>query len=156
MLGMKTRFLVVTGVIFIVFLYFFTRKPPTDRFLGKLAIPDMENLSFNLYQENAWDMATAIDFELVNQNDSLLVKRCFLTGTHNYEKDTRFFHAGSFDSIVYLAYGDSKEVEVLFDLKKNQAPCFCTNAYDPRNYQRADSLLRVLQKANPQLRASWH
>lgn len=74
--------------------------------IGKKKVEGSGNLYVNIYQLDEFDNVTPINFEVVNDKDSIILPRKFLTGTDISINDQTIenFQAFLHDSIFYLCY----------------------------------------------------
>jgi hypothetical protein len=71
---------------------------------GEKNVVGSRDLRVRIYQENKFDKVTAIEFELVNDKDSILIPASYLTGTDMAHETIDRYYAGVHDSIFYLCY----------------------------------------------------
>lgn len=125
------------------------------RELGRLKVAGIEGVYFKLYQENDLDYVQAIEYEIINEKDSIVSRRCFLTGTEDYNTGITSFTAGCHDSIIYLCYNDPLEVDALFDLKTGKGTE--VNYADINDYYKdVNILFKNLQTYDSRLTANWN
>ena len=91
-----------------------------ERFLGKKKIEGTENLYIRFYQTDEFDMATPLDYEVVDHKDSVVIHKTFLVGTHDKEEDTNSLYAKVYDSILYISYIKPNQVWKVRDLKSGK------------------------------------
>jgi len=126
------------------------------RIVGKLSIEGVDNLYFRIYQYDEFDSATALRFDVVDENDSVKVRQHFFTGTHDYVNDLEHFTAACHDSIVYMTYGNPEIIFAVYDLKSQWCyPQGTTGENYNDKFRKADILISRLQKHNPKLRANY-
>ena len=73
-------------------------------FEGEKKVVGSRDLIVRIYQEDKFDKVTAIEFELVNDKDSVLIPANYLTGTDMAHEAIDRYYAGLHDSIFYLCY----------------------------------------------------
>jgi hypothetical protein len=71
---------------------------------GEKRVVGSRDLIVRIYQEDKFDKVTAINFELVNAKDSVLIPAHYLTGTDMAHEAIDRYYAGVHDSIFYLCY----------------------------------------------------
>ncbi|MFD2717111.1 hypothetical protein ACFST9_00190 [Hymenobacter monticola] len=71
---------------------------------GEKKVVGAQDLIVRIYQEDKFDNVTAIEFELVNDKDSILIPANYLTGTDMAHETIDRYYAGLHDSIFYLCY----------------------------------------------------
>lgn len=96
-----------------------TQSTDEERFLGKKKIEGTENLYIKFYQTDEFDMATPLDYEVVDYKDSTVVRKTFLVGTHDKEEGTNSLYARVYDSILYISYIKPNQVWKVLDLKSS-------------------------------------
>lgn len=122
------------------------------KYFGKLPVKNTEGLYyFNLYQDQEFDHAVAIYYEIVDQNDIVLHGPKFLIETNDFNtRKTNDFIADLYDSIIYLTFLDSNLIYAIYDLKTNKA-------IDLTNLLNRDTLLEIkIKEKNPQLKFLWY
>ncbi|MCB0526582.1 MAG: hypothetical protein R3A50_00095 [Saprospiraceae bacterium] len=125
-----------------------------DRYLGKIAAPNSRSINFKVYQSDEFEQFTALTCEIVDKNDSLIKFRTYLCGTDLYERDTKNFYPGEFDSIIYLAYFHPNEIVAIYDLRNHKGyPFDGRNDEQVRNF--GDSLVKRAQTLNKDLVGYW-
>jgi len=72
--------------------------------MGEKKVVGSRDLVVKIYQEDKFDKVTAINFELVNEKDSILIPEVFLTGTDETQEKIERFYPALHDSIFYLCY----------------------------------------------------
>ena len=65
------------------------------------------------------------------------------------------FHAESYDSIVYLTYGDTNTVYAVFDLKTFRGYPNLSGSWQ-NDIIIGDKLMKDLKKHNPKLHGAWN
>lgn len=97
------------------------RDTDEDRLLGKKKIEGTGNLYVKFYQTDEFDMATPLDYEVVNDKDSIVFSKTFLVGTHDKEENANFLYAKVYDSILYVSYIKPNKVWKVKDLKSGKS-----------------------------------
>ena len=124
-------------------------------FLGKVYVSDFPDAFFTIYSSRNFDYTNCISCEFFVNDSNQLMKMRFISGTLDYERDTRNIYTGMYDSIVYLAYGSPFEVYVLIDLKTEKV--YPSNwGRDNLTYVRSDSILNKIKNFNDSLYGSWN
>jgi hypothetical protein len=136
---------------FILLLSFFSCSDD-EKYLGKVPVNGMTNVYFKIYQEESFDNNVAITFEIADAKDRKIYGPHFLCGTSDFDReDTKEFYAGSYDSIIYLAFGDSNLVYEMYDLRTGKHAFQFSG--DTQNMDRG--IEERLLKFDPRLRPDW-
>jgi hypothetical protein len=133
----------------ILLLFTACNSSENPRFLGKLAIKNIPDKFFRLYQEDKFDSSVPIYFEIVDNQDRVLYPINFLIGTSDFDRhDTKDFFTGTYDSIIYLSFINPDDIYAMYDLKSQQVyPCYSS---DTLNIEK--QFLERLKKSNPNLK----
>ncbi len=75
-----------------------------DEYIGEKKIINKEDWRIKIYQEDKFDSATPISYQIIDKNDSLIAGKYFLIGTTDKLKDVDRFYAKIQDSIFYVCY----------------------------------------------------
>jgi len=111
----------------------------------------------NIYQEDEFDFVTALKYEIVDSEKNLVLVKSQLVGTEDDITNLNDFKASSFDSIMYLTWGNENEIYAVYDLKSGKGyPKSKLNEDWKLKFQNADNLVNELKKNNPNLIANWN
>ena len=119
-------------------------------------IINKEDWRIKLYQLDKFEMLTPVDYEIVNENDSIILGRHRLTGAENLQ-DVDKFYAKIQDSIFYVCYpypevvaikhisnlNGSNQWELIKKLQKHDAFLYLFDGYVVDKY--LDSLNQKVQ-----------
>ncbi len=106
-------------------------------FIGEKKIINKEEWKVKFYQLDKFEMLAPVDYEVVNESDSLILERAWLTGADANLQSVDKFYAKIQDSILYICYPYPK-VEAIKHL---------SNLNDANQWD----LLKELQKYDPSL-----
>lgn len=123
---------------------------------GEKKIINKEDWRIKLYQLDKFEMLTPVDYEIVNENDSIILGRHRLTGAENLQ-DVDKFYAKIQDSIFYVCYpypevvaikhisnlNGSNQWELIKKLQKHDAFLYLFDGYVVDKY--LDSLNQKVQ-----------
>lgn len=123
-------------------------------FLGKIPVEKIDNIYIKLYQEREIDSNLAVEYEVFYKDDSIISRKCFLFGTADYLKNANLFKVFSSDSIIFMTYHDSTEVNMILDLKSMKGNKCHYDDFTNFIMDR-DSLFDVLKNKYPYLKANW-
>ena len=127
-----------------------------ERKIGELKVNGMKNIFVNIYQKDEFDSATPLYYEITKSEKDTILKKTHLIGTHDHITDLNDFKAKSFDSIVYLTWGNENEIYAVYDLKSGQGyPKSKLNENWKLRFENADNLINELKEKNPNLIANW-
>ncbi|PHR94009.1 MAG: hypothetical protein COA80_12910 [Leeuwenhoekiella sp.] len=128
-----------------------------ERRIGQLEISGIDNVFMNIYQEDEFDFATALKYEITDSEKNLILEKSNLIGTSEHITDLYDFKAKSFDSIIYLTWGNENEIYAIYDLKSGKGyPKSQLNENWKLQFQNADSLVNKMKEKNPNLNANWN
>jgi len=128
-----------------------------ERKIGQLKVNGIENVFVNIYQEDEFDFVTALKYEIVDSEKNLILVKSQLVGTEDHITNLNDFRASSFDSIMYLTWGNENEIYAVYDLKSGKGyPKSKLNEDWKLKFQNADNLVNELKKNNPNLIANWN
>ena len=113
----------------------------------------VNDIFINIFQEDEFDYATALSYEIVDNNDSIILRKSFLIWTLDGESYLKSFTANSYDSIIYLTYPDPMKIYAVFDLKSKRG---YPNGIRNNDYEKGEQLFKRLQSFNPNFRAGWN
>ncbi|NEN24155.1 hypothetical protein G3O08_11645 [Cryomorpha ignava] len=106
--------------------------------IGQKRVEGSENLQVKFFQLDVFEHISPIDFELLNENDSVLIHREYLTGETPMMESVDKFSPFLYDSIFYICYPYPKVLAIHhLDISKSQMP--------------RDTLLRKLRKHDRKL-----
>ena len=124
--------------------------------IGKLPVEGLKDIYINLSQEDQFDSATAIYYEIVGNKNHVILKKYHLTGTHDYESDLTNFTANSHDSIIYLTYLEPNKVFAVYDLKTGKGYPHGSTSQDYNSQSKNGELLfNIIKSKNLNLKAQW-
>lgn len=89
-----------------------------DIFLGEKKVSGSENLLIKIYQTDEFDMATSLQYELIDTNGSVVIDKSFITGTNDKLTGIDDFYATLYDSIFFVCYPQPEDLYIIRDLKK--------------------------------------
>jgi hypothetical protein len=125
-----------------------------DKYLGRTPIQNVENVYFKIYRSQEFDYTTAISAEIVDSNDSIIFPKQFLTGTLDFQDNTKLFFADSKDSTIYISYFEPNRIYGVYDLKLGKGYPFNYSDYRDSKIL-SDSLLNKLVSYDTTLYAIW-
>lgn len=124
----------------------------TNRLIGKIDIPGMENRYFKIYREIEFDHVTGAFCEVVDQKDNVILPMTWFTGISG-SVDIEDFTAGSYDGIAYLiflSYLNSNEISVIYDSSTNTM--YVAAMRNEEDREKRKQLLTKLQEYNKDLK----
>lgn len=83
-----------------------------DELIGKKRIVGSENLFVRIYQEDEFDSATAVLYDIIDDRDSIIKPMKFLFGTSDKLLDIEGFDAFILDDIFYLCRPYPKIIKI--------------------------------------------
>jgi hypothetical protein len=151
-----------TVLIFIVFsLICSTCNEGRIRLLGKVAIPNINSIYFNVYQKDEFESSVPIYYEIKNHDNQILWHQTWLIGTADFDQDdTRQFKAGGYDSIIYLTYIDSNTIHAIHDVRdliqrnlpQDSEGAIVVQAEEEQSNEEKAVLFKRITKYNPSLK----
>ena len=87
--------------VFILLISCFSNK---YELIGKKKVKGSQNLYVKFFQLDAFEHISPIDFELLNENDSILIRKQYLTGDTPMLESVNEFSPILYDSIFYICY----------------------------------------------------
>ena len=107
--------------------------------LGKKNVYGSSNLYVNFYQKDEFDMVTPLAYELIDENNKILIERDFIIGTNDKLESVEALYATLYDSILYISYPYVENVHIIKDLKN-------------RNQLTRDKLFEIIKSNNKDLK----
>lgn len=74
------------------------------KLIGKKKVEGSEDLYVKIYQTDEFDHITSLAFELVNDKDSIIIRKSYFTGTDVRHENIEHFSPFLYDGIFYLCY----------------------------------------------------
>lgn len=93
----------LSSLVFVV-LGLFSCSSNDERLIGKRRVVGSPNLHALFYQYDEFDMATAVSFVLVDEQDSIVVSERFMFGALEPIYDTIMIVPVCYDSIFFVCY----------------------------------------------------
>jgi len=145
-----------TKIILLLTLILFT-SCFKERKIGQLEISGIENVFMNIYQEDEFDFVTALRYEITDSEKNLILEKSHLIGTNDHITNLNDFKAKSFDSIVYLTWGNENEIYAVYDLKSGKGyPKSQLDKNWKLKFENANNLVNQLKEKNPNLIGNWN
>jgi len=126
--------------------------------IGLIEIKGIPGTYVRLSQDDEFDSSTGVYFEIINDNDEIILSKNLLFGSLDYIESSSLFKANSIDSIIYITYYDPKEVYAIFDLKSGKGYPRSLNDENTdveTTFTSADSLFNLIKSQEPKLEANW-
>ncbi|MCT8341262.1 hypothetical protein MG296_14440 [Flavobacteriaceae bacterium TK19130] len=128
-----------------------------ERKIGQLKVSGIENTFVNIYQKDEFDFVTPLYYEILDSDENLILEKHHLIGTNDHITDLKNFKANSYDSIVYLTWGNTDEVYAIYDLKSGKGyPKSKLNGNWKSELENGTELVNKLKEINPNLNANWN
>jgi hypothetical protein len=120
-----------------------------EKFVGNVPVKGLKEVNFCIYKDEDLLDGTTLYYTITSKdkvipNEDSSINQQFMFSTFDNITDTRKFRADSHDSILYLVYGDSMYVFVIYDFK--------TGLGRGSDYKINDSLFSVLKNVNKDLK----
>tara|TARA_R110000868_G_scaffold410364_1_gene698190 strand:+ start:97 stop:543 length:447 start_codon:yes stop_codon:yes gene_type:complete len=128
-----------------------------ERKIGQIKVSGIENTIVNIYQKDEFDFVTPFYYEILDSDKNLILEKHHLIGTEDHITDLENFKAKSYDSIVYLTWGNENEIYAVYDLKSGKGyPKSKLNGTWKSELENGTELVNELRKINPNLIANWN
>lgn len=142
--------LVAAGVLGLAYIVSYKAE---DRLVGRVTVDNVPGVYFQVYQEQEFDSATALYYEVRTASGKILSYKHHLVGTHDQAEESDF-RASSHDSVVYLVatYPPATEVLALHDLRTGTGfPSAGPQEHFEETYRRGRCLLAAVRRCNNKL-----
>tara|TARA_B100000378_G_scaffold61146_1_gene45541 strand:+ start:2335 stop:2781 length:447 start_codon:yes stop_codon:yes gene_type:complete len=128
-----------------------------ERKIGQLKVSGIENTFVNIYQKDEFDFVTPLYYEIVDSDKNQILEKYRLIGTNDHITDLENFKAKSYDSIVYLIWGNESDIYAVYDLKSGKGyPKSKLNENWKSELENGTELVNELKEINPNLSANWN